>query len=195
MAIISSSAPVFSSILKRCSRLKKGGTIFGYLVKDPQRYGVVEFDADNNAVGIVEKPKNPPSKYAVPGLYFYDNDVIRIAEQVKLRLEANLRSPMFNMEYLRQGKLRVEPLAAAFAGSTPVRTSPCKQASNFVQAVQERQGLKIACIEEIAYQLGYINADELASLSADMLKNQYGKYLMDIITENNKDNAFDNGMH
>jgi glucose-1-phosphate thymidylyltransferase len=175
--------PGFSKIVRNCAGLLEGGIIFGYLVKDPERYGVVEFDKDNNVVGIEEKPKIPKSKFAVPGLYFYDNDVVSIAEQVKPSARDELEITDINLEYLRRGKLKVEPLGRGFCWLDTGTHESLQQASNYVQAVQDRQGLKIACIEEIAMELGYITIDEISYLASDMLKNQYGKYIVDLIAE------------
>ncbi len=173
----------FSQIVQRCATLEEGGIIFGYLVKDPQRYGVVEFDGECNVVGIEEKPASPKSKYAVPGLYFYDNDVVSIAQQIRPSARGELEITDVNMEYLRRGKLRVEPLGRGFCWLDTGTHESLQQASNYVQAVQDRQGLKIACIEEIALDLGYISYEEMSQLAADMLKNQYGKYIEDIVGE------------
>lgn len=173
----------FSQIVRDCAKLTDGGNIFGYLVKDPKRYGVVEFDQDNNVLGIEEKPAVPKSKYAVPGLYFYDNDVIPIAEGVRPSARGELEITDINMEYLRRGKLKVTPLGRGFCWLDTGTHESLQQASSYVQAVQDRQGLKVACIEEIAYQLGYITIDQLARLASGMLKNQYGRYIMDIVAE------------
>ncbi len=175
--------PGFSQIVSNCAQLEKGGIIFGYLVKDPERYGVVDFDEHHTAIGIEEKPEVPKSKYAVPGLYFYDNDVVAIAEQVKPSERGELEITDINMEYLQRGKLKVEPLGRGFCWLDTGTHESLQQASNYVQAVQDRQGLKIACIEEIALELGYISIDELTSLATDMLKNQYGRYIVDIVAE------------
>lgn len=173
----------FSNIARESAKLTDGGLIFGYPVKDPERYGVVEFDTNNMVVGIEEKPQKPKSKYAVPGLYFYDNEVVNIAENVKPSPRGELEITDVNNEYLRRGKLKVEPLGRGFCWLDTGTHESLQQASSYVQAVQERQGLKIACIEEIAYQLGYINLDQIEELASDLLKNQYGKYLMDIVRE------------
>ncbi len=173
----------FTSILRQSAALEKGGLIFGYLVRDPERYGVVEFDEQNNAISIEEKPAVPKSKYAVPGLYFYDNDVVEIAEQVKPSPRGELEITDVNMTYLKRGDLKVQPLGRGFCWLDTGTHESLQQAASYVQAVQERQGLKIACIEEIAYQLGYISIDELAALARDTLKNQYGRYIMDLIGE------------
>jgi glucose-1-phosphate thymidylyltransferase len=175
--------PGFSQLIKECTKLSSGGIIFGYLVKDPQRYGVVEFDQNNNAIGIEEKPAIPKSKYAVPGLYFYDNDVISIAKAVRPSARGELEITDINREYLRRGSLKVTPLGRGFCWLDTGTHESLQQASSYIQAVQDRQGLKVACIEEIAYQLGYINLDQLASLATGMLKNQYGQYIMDIVAE------------
>lgn len=178
----------FSKILRESAKLTKGGLIFGYLVKDPERYGVVEFSDDNQVKGIEEKPVRPKSKYAVPGLYFYDNEVIAIAEQVKPSPRGELEITDINNEYLRRGSLRVEPLGRGFCWLDTGTHESLQQASSYVQAVQERQGLKIACVEEIAYQLGYITADQLEGLASDMLKNQYGRYIADFVAEEKHNN-------
>ncbi len=180
----------FSHILDECSSLTEGGLIFGYPVKDPERYGVVEFDKENNVVGIEEKPRRPKSKFAVPGLYFYDNDVIEIAENIKPSPRGELEITDVNMEYLRRGKLRVHPLSRGFCWLDTGTHESLQQAASYVQAVQDRQGLKVACIEEIAYSLGYINTSQMTQLAKDMLKNQYGQYLMDIVKEKETGSAF-----
>ncbi|MCP3889345.1 MAG: glucose-1-phosphate thymidylyltransferase RfbA [Desulfobulbaceae bacterium] len=175
--------PGFSKILQDCAQIQEGGLIFGYLVRDPERYGVVEFDDDKQVIGIEEKPEKPRSKYAVPGLYFYDNDVIKIAEAVKPSARGELEITDINNEYLRRDKLKVAPLGRGFCWLDTGTHESLQQASSYVQAVQERQGLKVACIEEIAYELGYIDVDQLASLATDMLKNQYGQYIADFVAE------------
>ena len=170
-------------ILRRCSNFEKGGIIFGYLVRDPERYGVVEFDQQGNVIGIEEKPTKPKSKYAVPGLYFYDNNVVEIAEGLKPSARGELEITDVNLEYLRHGRLRVELMGRGFAWLDTGTHESLLQANDFVQAIQERQGLKIACIEEIAFRLGYIDRGQLRNLAKDMLKNNYGKYLMEILSE------------
>ena len=175
--------PSFSSILLESAQLTQGGLIFGYLVRDPERYGVVEFDEKNRAIGIEEKPEVPRSKYAVPGLYFYDNEVVSIARQVKPSARGELEITDINNEYLRRGSLKVQPLGRGFCWLDTGTHESLQQASSYVQAVQDRQGLKIACVEEIAYQLGYITLDQLADLATDLLKNQYGQYITDIVAE------------
>jgi glucose-1-phosphate thymidylyltransferase len=172
-----------SGMLKRAVRLKKGGRIFGYLVRDPERYGVVEFDRDGNVIGIEEKPEKPKSNYAVPGLYIYDNDVVNIAANIKPSERGELEITDVNIEYLKRGELKVELLGRGSAWLDTGTHEALQQASSYVQAIQERQGLRIASIEEIAFRLGYIDAMQLESLASDMLKNEYGRYLMDIVAE------------
>ncbi|MBT8373995.1 MAG: glucose-1-phosphate thymidylyltransferase RfbA, partial [Deltaproteobacteria bacterium] len=145
-----------SDTLKRAVNLKKGGKIFGYLVRDPERYGVVEFDQDENVIGIEEKPEKPKSNYAVPGLYIYDNDVVNIASDIKPSLRGELEITDVNMEYLKRGELKVELLGRGFAWLDTGTHEALQQAASYVQAIQERQGLRIASIEEIAFRLGYI---------------------------------------
>lgn len=180
----------FSHLLAKCAALKDGGLIFGYPVKDPERYGVVEFDENHKVVAIEEKPSQPKSKFAVPGLYFYDNDVIAIAENISPSPRGELEITDINMEYLRRNKLSVEPLSRGFCWLDTGTHESLQQASSYVQAVQDRQGLKVACIEEIAYSLGYIDTIQMEKLAKDMLKNQYGQYLMDIVTEKETGSAF-----
>jgi len=172
-----------SDTLKRSVRLKKGGRIFGYLVRDPERYGVVEFDRDENVIGIEEKPEKPKSNYAVPGLYIYDNDVVNIAADIKPSERGELEITDVNMEYLKRGELKVELLGRGFAWLDTGTHEALQQAASYVQAIQERQGLRIASIEEIAFRLEYIDHLQLETLAKDMLKNEYGRYLMDIVAE------------
>lgn len=172
-----------TGILKRAVRLDKGGLIFGYLVKDPKRYGVVEFDENGNVMGIEEKPSKPKSNYAVPGLYLYDNDVINIAANLTPSARGELEITDVNLEYLRRGQLKVELLGRGFAWLDTGTQEALQQAASFMQAIQERQGLKVSCIEEIAYHLGYIDKEQLANLAADMAQNEYGQYLMELIAE------------
>lgn len=180
----------FPSILKNCAALREGGLIFGYPVKDPERYGVVEFNKENKVIGIEEKPEKPKSKYAVPGLYFYDNDVINIAENIKPSSRGELEITDVNMEYLRRGKLLVKPLSRGFCWLDTGTHESLQQAASYVEAVQNRQGLKVACIEEIALSQGYINIKQMKSLANDMLNNQYGKYLLDIAAEKESSGSF-----
>lgn len=175
----------FANIARRCAQLTDGGIIFGYLVKDPQRYGVVEFDKTNKVIGIEEKPANPKSRYAVPGLYFYDSQVVQVAEAIKPSARGELEITDVNTHYLKQGKLTVELLGRGFCWLDTGTHESLQQASSYVQAVQDRQGLKIACLEEIAYRLGYIDQTQVEQLAASMMKNQYGMYLMDMLRETN----------
>jgi len=172
-----------SHILKRAVKLKKGGLIFGYLVRDPERYGVVEFDQTGKVICIEEKPKNPKSNYAVPGLYIYDNDVVSIAANLKPSARGELEITDVNLEYLNRGDLKVEILGRGFAWLDTGTHEALQQAAGYVQAIQERQGLKISCIEEISYRLGYITREEVRSLASGMMKNGYGQYLMELIAE------------
>jgi glucose-1-phosphate thymidylyltransferase len=172
-----------AELLKKSALLKRGGLIFGYPVKDPERYGVVEFDNKGNVVGIEEKPSRPKTKYAVPGLYFYDNSVVGIAEGLRPSERGELEITEINMDYLHRKELRVELLGRGFAWLDTGTHESLQQAASYVKAIQDRQGLKISCIEEIAFRLGYIDRKELKHLASDMLKNSYGQYLMDILEE------------
>jgi len=173
----------FSVTLRRAVQLEKGGLIFGYLVKDPERYGVVEFDSTGKVIGIEEKPQRPKSNYAVPGLYIYDNNVVDIAAKLKPSARGELEITDVNMAYLHRGQLRIELLGRGFAWLDTGTHEALQQAGNYVQTIQERQGLRIACIEEIAYRLGYIGREDVRNLATDMLKNDYGKYLLTLIDE------------
>ncbi|MBN2060421.1 MAG: glucose-1-phosphate thymidylyltransferase RfbA, partial [Deltaproteobacteria bacterium] len=172
-----------SEKLRRCAQIDKGGIIFGYPVKNPEEYGVVEFDSSGNVTGIEEKPRRPKSRYAVPGLYFYDNEVIKISEGLKPSERGELEITDVNMEYLRRGRLRVELMGRGYAWLDTGTHESLQQASSFVQSIQERQGLKVACIEEIAYRLGHINREQLAGFAQDMNNNEYGRYLTEILKE------------
>lgn len=177
----------FAEIVRGCSRITDGGIIFGYLVRDPERYGVVEFDRDNNVIGIEEKPEKPKSRYAVPGLYFYDNEVVAVAESIKPSGRGELEITEVNNRYLGRGKLKVELLGRGFCWLDTGTHDSLQQAASYVQAVQDRQGLKIACLEEIAFRLGYIDRRQVERLASGMLKNQYGLYLMDLLRDLNSD--------
>jgi glucose-1-phosphate thymidylyltransferase len=172
-----------SDHLRRAVALETGGMIFGYMVKDPERYGVVEFDSTGKVIGIEEKPRRPKSNYAVPGLYIYDNQVVDIAANLKPSARGELEITDVNTAYLRRGQLKVELLGRGFAWLDTGTHEAMQQAASYVQTIQERQGLKIACIEEIAYRLGYINGEDVKRLACDMIKNDYGEYLMTIIDE------------
>ncbi len=177
----------FADIVQRCSRLTDGGIIFGYLVRDPERYGVVEFDTNKKVIGIEEKPEHPKSRYAVPGLYFYDNSIVDIASSIKPSARGELEITDVNTHYLEQGKLTVELLGRGFCWLDTGTHESLQQASSYVQAVQERQGLKIACLEEIAYRLGYIDSNQVERIAAQMMKNQYGHYLMTVLDDTTPD--------
>jgi glucose-1-phosphate thymidylyltransferase len=171
------------TILQRAMKNEKGGLIFGYRVKNPQRYGVVEFDPSGKVIGIEEKPRKPKSRYAVPGLYVYDNQVVDIAERLEPSARGELEITDVNMAYLNKGQLRVELIGRGFAWLDTGTHEALQQASSFIQAIQERQGVKISCIEEIAYRLGYIDSDQLAHQANHMQQNDYGRYLTEIIKE------------
>ena len=170
----------FSEVLKRAAAREKGATIFGYYVKDPREYGVVEFDANGKAISIEEKPENPKSKYAVPGLYFYDNDVVDIAAAVKPSARGEIEITSVNNAYLDRGDLYVETLGRGFAWLDTGNHDMLLDAADFVAAFQKRQGLYISCIEEIAYKRGFINREQLEKLAQPLLKTAYGQYLMEI---------------
>jgi len=175
--------PGLSMILREAVKLTRGGLIFGYPVRDPERYGVVEFDANRRVVGIEEKPQKPKSNYAVPGLYFFDNDVVDIAAKLRPSARGEIEITDVNLAYLRRGDLRVEPLGRGFAWLDTGTHEALQQAASYVQVIQDRQGLKISCIEEIAYRLGYIDRTQLLVLAAELAKNDYGRYLLDIANE------------
>ena len=171
----------FSTILQNVAARQEGATIFGYYVSDPREYGVVEFDEDWNAVSIEEKPENPRSHYAVPGLYFYDNDVVRMAKEVKPSERGELEITSINNEYLRQGRLKVQPLGRGFAWLDTGNPDALMDAANFIATIQKRQGLYISCIEEIAYKRGFIDAAQVKKLAADLRKTPYGQYLENLV--------------
>ena len=172
-----------AGLLQRAAQLTDGAVVFGYKVRDPERYGVVEFDKHKRVISIEEKPAKPKSKYAVTGLYFYDNEVVAAAESLTPSARGELEITDLNNVYLRQGKLTVEFLGRGYAWlDTGTHESPL-QAASFVQAIQDSQGVLVACLEEIAYRMGYITAEQVERLAADMLKNGYGRYLMEMIRE------------
>jgi glucose-1-phosphate thymidylyltransferase len=172
-----------TNILARAVQIDKGGLILGYMVKDPERYGVVDFDSSGQVIGIEEKPQKPKSNYAVPGLYFYDNSVIEIAKSLKPSHRGELEITDVNLNFLRRGDLRVELLGRGYAWLDTGTHEALQQAASYVQAIQERQGLKIACLEEIAYRRGYITKEQLQNLAADLTQNDYGQYLMEIAND------------
>lgn len=170
----------FTATLKRAVERKEGATIFGYYVRDPRAYGVVEFDENGDAISIEEKPEDPKSNYAVPGLYFYDNRVIDIAKNVKPSARGELEITAVNNTYLELGALKVETLGRGMAWLDTGNHDSLLEASNYVASIQKRQGLYISCIEEIAYKNGFINKDQLLKLAEPMLKTEYGRYLTDV---------------
>ncbi len=173
----------FSRVLKRVAERtdsQSGATIFGYYVRDPREYGVVEFDEEGTAISIEEKPEKPKSNYAVPGLYFYDNDVVEIAKNVKPSVRGEIEITSVNNEYLRRGNLKVETLGRGFAWLDTGNHEMLLAAADFVSAFQKRQGLYISCIEEIAYKRGFINEEQLEKLAEPLMKTEYGQYLMEI---------------
>ncbi len=170
----------FSKVLREVAAREKGATIFGYYVRDPREYGVVEFDENGKAISIEEKPEHPKSNYAVPGLYFYDNDVVEIAKNVKPSARGEIEITSINNEYLRRGTLHVEPLGRGFAWLDTGNHDALLDASDFVSAFQKRQGLYISCIEEIAYKRGFISKEQLLKLAEPLMKTAYGQYLKDI---------------
>ncbi|OAK36393.1 glucose-1-phosphate thymidylyltransferase [Bacillus wiedmannii] len=170
----------FTEVLQKAVTLEEGALVFGYYVKNPEDYGVVEFDYLGNVLSLEEKPVNPKSNYAVPGLYFYDNEVVEIASQIQPSLRGELEITSINEEYLRRGKLKTELFGRGMAWLDTGTHSSLLEASNFVEAVQNRQGLYISCIEEIAFRKGYINEEQLVKLAEPLVKTEYGKYLLRI---------------
>ena len=170
----------FSRVLRTVASREKGATIFGYYVRDPREYGVVEFDENGKALSIEEKPENPRSNYAVPGLYFYDNDVVEIARNVKPSARGEIEITSVNNEYLRRGTLQVETLGRGFAWLDTGSHDSLLDAADFVSAFQKRQGLYISCIEEIAYKRGFISREQLLKLAEPLMKTDYGKYMVEV---------------
>jgi len=169
--------------LKRAASHESGATVFGYRVRDPERYGVVQFDRDGRAVRIEEKPRRPKSNYAVTGLYFYDNEVVDIAASIRPSARGELEITDVNRHYLEQGALRVERMGRGYAWFDAGTHESLLQAAEFVRTIQQRQGFQIACPEEIAYRLGYVGAEQLQALAEPLLKTEYGQYLLQVIEE------------
>jgi glucose-1-phosphate thymidylyltransferase len=173
-----------SRLVRAAAEREKGATVFGYYVCDPERFGVVEFDADGKAVSIEEKPKNPKSNYAVTGLYFYDNDVVSIAENIKPSARGELEITSVNNEYLKRGTLHVETLGRGYAWLDTGTHESMLAAGNFIHNIESRQGLQVACLQEIAYENKWMTADEVRASVKDMLKTEYAQYLLHLIGDN-----------
>ena len=173
-----------NEVLKCANAREDEATIFGYKVKDPRRYGVVEIDGNGNAVSIEEKPSEPKSNYAVPGLYFYTNDVVEIAKNVKPSARGELEITSVNEEYMNRGKLKVEKLGRGMAWFDTGTHDALIETASFVQTIEKRQGMQICCPEEIAFENGWITGDELKKLAEPLLKSDYGRFLMDLVENN-----------
>ena len=171
-----------TSKLRRAAARAEGASVFAYYVQDPERYGVVEFDDEGRAVGIEEKPKKPRSNYAVTGLYFYDNAVVNVAKNIRPSARGELEITDVNRHYLDHGSLQVEVMGQGMAWLDTGTHQSLLDAGNFIRVIEERQGLKVACIEEIAYRLGYISADQVRALAAPLIKSGYGAYLETLIS-------------
>ena len=170
-----------SSLLRRAASQEKGATVFGYYVCDPERFGVVEFDENGKAVSIEEKPENPKSNYAVVGLYFYDNDVVSIAENIKPSARGELEITAVNNEYLKRGTLNVETMGRGYAWLDTGTHESMLNAANFIHTIETRQGLQVACLQEIAFENGWLTAKQIREGNDDLLKTEYGQYLMRLI--------------
>ncbi len=169
------------SLLQKCASLTEGAIIFGYRVNDPERYGIVEFDADENVLSLEEKPKDPKSNFAVPGIYFYDDQVVTLAEQVKPSARGEIEITDLNKLYLERGQLKVKVFGRGVAWLDAGTHESLLQAAMFIEAIQNRQGLMISCPEEIAYRMGFINKDQLQKLGEALRGNSYGEYLLEIV--------------
>lgn len=174
----------FQSLLQVASTLKVGAIVFGYRVKDPRRFGVVEFDSEQNVISVEEKPIYPKSDFAITGLYFYDNKVVEIAKNIKPSKRGELEITDINQEYLNRNQLKVELLGRGFAWLDTGTHQALMQASQFIETIEQRQGFKVACLEEIAYRKGFISKEQLINLTQPLLKNEYGQYLVDIANDN-----------
>ena len=177
----------FSEILKRAVAHERGATIFGYYVKDPTAFGVVEFDTDGNVISIEEKPQKPKSHYAVPGLYFYDNDVVSIAKNLKPSARGEIEITDVNKKYLEKGNLKVELFGRGMAWLDSGTHDSLLEAAQFIETIQKRQGLYVACIEEIAYQQGFITRNQLLELAHCLVKTEYGQYLIGLANGNGRE--------
>ncbi len=171
------------TMVRRAAEQKRGATVFGYYVSDPERFGVVEFDKDFKALSIEEKPAKPKSNYAVTGLYFYDNDVVQIAKNIKPSARGELEITTVNQEYLKRGELQVERLGRGYAWLDTGTHDAMLDAGNFIRTIETRQGLQVACLQEIAYQNGWMTKDQVRESCKDLMKTGYGKYLMKMIEE------------
>ncbi len=172
-----------SEVLARAAQLHQGGLVFGYRVTNPEQYGVIEFNSQGQAISIEEKPAVPRSNYAIPGIYFYDSQVVEIAAHLQPSDRGELEITDVNREYLRRGQLQVELLGRGYAWLDTGTHESLHQAATFIQTLEQRQGLKVACVEEIAYRMGYIDADRLHTLANTMAKSSYGRYLFEILNE------------
>lgn len=171
-------------VLRSAAELRDGAVVFAYPVRDPERYGVVEFDENGSAISLEEKPKHPRSHYAVPGIYFYDNEVVRYAEELKPSPRGEIEITDINKRYLDEGSLQVKVLGRGVAWLDAGTHESLLQASLFVQAVEDRQGMMISCVEEIAYRMGFIDRNQLQVCAQEMASNEYGQYLLRLLKEN-----------
>lgn len=172
----------FYPILEKATQLEQGGMIFGYRVNDPGRYGIVEFDANENVLSIEEKPETPKSNFAIPGLYFYDNDVVQIAKEIKPSARGEFEISTVNNVYLKRGDLKVQILGRGFAWLDTGTHESLLEAASFIETIEKRQGLKVGCIEEIAFRKKFIDSEQLESLAKPLIQSSYGKYLFDLLS-------------